>query len=395
MSGELEAAALDSAGGWLRWKRKHADIPVGTPCANCETPLQGTYCYNCGQLAEDFHRNSWHLLVEAVESLLHLDGKLFQTLPNLLRRPGQLTRDFLNGKRASQVQPFRMFLVILLVVLFVSHLATKKGGEDHNTVNLAGPATIHGVTEGDHDTAAPASAAPGSAAPASVVRPTGLTGLPNTPHTRAALDEARAEIAMDPTMTAEEKRTALLAVNGDWAKFGKAIADQKTAEAGADGHLIDTNESDSARMKSFKHWADARVTAIREDPERFALIMEIWLHRVAILALPVSALMLSLLFIFNRRFYVFDHLVFSMHSLSFQMLLVTVILLLSMLIGGWAWWLILAMPVHLYLHMKGAYERSGFGTVVRMTALFIMTTFTFSMLALLWLYLAFNEMAGH
>jgi len=372
MSGELEAAALDSAGGWLRWKRKHADIPVGTPCANCETPLQGTYCYNCGQLAEDFHRNSWHLLVEAVESLLHLDGRLFKTLPNLLRRPGQLTRDYLNGKRAWQVQPFRMFLVILLVVLFVSHLATKKGEHEE------GPNTIHTNLS-----------IPGEAGAPPTVIPL------NTPKTRAALDEARAEIAMDPTMTAAEKRTALLAVNGDWAKFGKAIADQKTAEAAADGHVIDTEESDSARMKAFKHWADARITAIREDPERFALIMEIWLHRVAILALPVSALMLSLLFIFNRRFYVFDHLIFSMHSLSFQMLLVTVILLLSMLVGGWAWWLILIMPVHLYIHMKGAYERSGFGTIVRMSALFIMTTFTFSMLALLWLYLAFNEMAGH
>ena len=388
MSGELEVAALASTGGWLKWKRKHADIPIGTPCANCETPLQGTYCHTCGQLAEDFHRNSWHLLVEAVESLLHLDGRLFKTLPNLLRRPGQLTRDFLDGKRASQVQPFRMFLVILLVVLFVSHLASKKA-EHHEAVNVVGAEG----TSAAHDTAAPGSAAPGSAAPASVVRPTGLTGLPNTPHTRAALDEARAEIAMDPTMTAAEKRTALLAVNGDWAKFGQAVAEQKAAQG--DDHLIDIGDGDSARMKSFKHWADVRVKAIREDPERFALIMEIWLHRVAILALPVSALMLTLLFIFNRRFYVFDHLVFSMHSLSFQMLLVTVILLLSMLIGGWAWWLILAMPVHLYFHMKGAYQRSGFGTIMRMTALFIMTTFTFSMLALLWLYLAFNEMAGH
>ncbi len=413
MSGELEVAALASTGGWLRWKRKHADIPVGTPCANCETPLQGTYCHNCGQLAEDFHRNSWHLLVEAVESLLHLDGRLFKTLPNLLRRPGQLTRDFLEGKRASQVQPFRMFLVILLVVLFVSHLAAKsaehrEAAEDggHNNVHTnitvpgesgqprtvipltgtpetgdqSGPAA-HGTSEGEHAGVAD--------------KPTGLVPLPNTPHTRAALDQARAEIEMDPTMTAAEKRTALLAVNGDWARFGKAIADQKTAEAEADGHAIDTNPNDSARMKSFKHWADVRVKAIREDPERFSLIMEIWLHRVAILALPVSALMLTLLFIFNRRFYVFDHLVFSMHSLSFQMLLVTVILLLSMVIGGWAWWLILAMPVHLYKHMKGAYQRSRFGTICRMTALFMMTTFTFSMLALLWLYLAFNEMAGH
>lgn len=392
MSGELETAALDSAGGWLRWKRKHADIPAGTPCANCETPLQGTYCHTCGQLAEDFHRNSWHLLVEAVESLLHLDGKLFQTLPNLIRRPGQLTRDFLHGKRASQVQPFRMFLVILLVVLFVGHLSTKaaehkadaQGG--HYTNNTVGPQNAEAAAE---------------------------------------VEKARLEIEADPDLSPAEKAAALAATRGDWAAFSAHMAEKAretssapaTATAAAtatarpqaaapaathattEGDTVRVNsrilEDNDPRLQSFKHWAEARLKAVKEDPERFALIMEIWLHRVAILALPVSALMLTLLFIFNRRFFVFDHLVFSMHSLSFQMLLATVILLLSMVIGGAAWWLILIMPVHLYAHMKGAYQRSAFGTVVRMIVLFFLTSFTFSLLALLWLYLGFNEMAGH
>lgn len=73
MSGELETTALASGGGWLKWKRQQADIPPGTPCANCETPLEGTYCHVCGQLAEDFHKSIWKLTVEAVESLLHPD----------------------------------------------------------------------------------------------------------------------------------------------------------------------------------------------------------------------------------------------------------------------------------------------------------------------------------
>ena len=51
MTNELETAAAASAGGWLRWRRKQADIPPGTPCANCETPLVGTYCHACGQIA--------------------------------------------------------------------------------------------------------------------------------------------------------------------------------------------------------------------------------------------------------------------------------------------------------------------------------------------------------
>jgi hypothetical protein len=386
MSGELETAALDSAGGWLRWKRKHADIPVGTPCANCEVPLQGTYCYNCGQLAEDFHRNSWHLLVEAVESLLHLDGRLFKTLPNLFRRPGQLTRDYLQGKRAWQVQPFRMFLVILLIVLFVGHLATKSAEQKVEA-------------EGGHFTNT-------------------IAGSPNA-EAAAEVEKARLEIEADPDLSPAEKAAALAATRGDWAAFSAHMAEkarETSAEpatasveaqtagptathATADSDTVSVNsrilEDDDPRLQSFKHWAEARMKAVKDDPERFALIMEIWLHRVAILALPVSALMLSLLFIFNRRYVVFDHLIFSMHSLSFQMLLATVILLLSMVIGGAAWWLILIMPVHLYAHMKGAYQRSAFGTVVRMIVLFFLTSFTFSLLALLWLYLGFNEMAGH
>ena len=70
-------------------------------------------------------------------------------------------------------------------------------------------------------------------------------------------------------------------------------------------------------------------------------------------------------------------------------------IMLSMVIGGAAWWLVVASPVHLFLHMKGTYQRSGFGTLARMFVLFILTSVTFSLLALLWLYLGFNEMAGH
>ena len=375
MTGELETAALASGGGWLRWKREHADIPPGTPCANCETPLIGTYCHVCGQVAEDFHRSSWKLLVEAVESLLHLDGRLVKTMPNLLRRPGQLTRDYLDGKRAWQVQPFRMFLVILLVVIFAGHWATTtnarraeaRGDDTHSTLGFTGP----GQTARDDP---------------------------------AARAEARAEIVADPDMPPAAKAAALAAIDQDWAKFGRSVGENAAAEAataekagtkaGNDQIRVRSAIANEAQLSSMQHWAQTRYDAVKDDPERFALILEIWGHRIAILALPVSALMLTLLFAFNRRFYVFDHLVFSMHSLSFQMLLLTLIFLLSMLIGGWAWWLLLASPVHLFLHMKGAYQRSTIGTLARMFVLLNLTTITFSLLALLWLYLGFNEMAG-
>jgi hypothetical protein len=381
MTGELETAALASGGGWLRWKRQHTDIPPGTPCANCETPLQGTYCHVCGQLAEDFHRSSWKLLVEAVESLLHLDGRLVRTMPNLIKAPGRLTREYLEGKRAWQVQPFRMFLVILLLVIFAGHWsstvnehrAEARGDESHNTVNFTGP--------GDGKTPA---------------------------ERRADRDAARASIAADPDMPPAAKRAALAAIDQDWVKVTRSVSDaaagdpaedadetEAAPEQGSDNVRVRSAFANDQQVSAIQHWAQTRYDAVKADPERFALILEIWFHRVAILALPISALMLSLLFVFNRRFYVFDHLVFSMHSLSFQMLLLTAIFLLSMVVGGWAWWLIVLSPVHLFVHMKGAYQRSVIGTLARMFALFNLTAITFSMLALLWLYLGFNEMAGH
>jgi len=370
MSGELETAALASGGGWLKWKREHADIPPGTPCANCETPLEGTYCHVCGQLAEDFHKSVWKLSVEAVESLLHFDGRLFKTMPALFLRPGQLTREYLDGRRAWQVQPFRMFLVILLIAFFVGHAASKaRGGHE---------------AEAEH-AAAPAAAASGAT----------VNGRVITPGSAAMADFER-EVMADESLTEAEKQTQLAAARGDWVGFSRSLTQDVTAKARENAaeapKMADT--ADAEKLRSLQHWFDARMQAVRDDPARFALILEIWGHRVAILALPVSALMLTLLFAFNRRYYVFDHVIFSMHSLSFQLILLTVILALGIL-TPLAWWLLLLAPAHLFVHMKGAYQRSTIGTLARMFALWTMTTVTFTLLALLWLYLGFNEMAGH
>lgn len=376
MSKELEIAGLASIGGWLKRQRKHADLPPGTPCPNCETALQGPYCHACGQFAEQYHKSIWLLFMEVVESFTHFDGRLWRTLPNLLWRPGRLTRAYLDGKRASQVPPFRMFLIVLLIVFFVGQCSNSNKTPDADDINL-GAAQV------------------------------------------GARDDAIAEVQADASLTPEEKKQAIAAIEGDWMALGKMIGEtaeqeRRTAAAPAPGNppgeaapaetraalgggsvtirpLASQGSSEGADR--FERWAQARLQAIRDNPERFWTKLEKWAHRVAILTLPVSALILSLLFVFQRRFYVFDHLVFSMHSLSFQLLLLTAIFLLGMAIGPVAWWLALLSPVHLFVHMRGSYGTGVFLTLVRMWLLWFLTTIAFTFLALLWLYLGFNEMA--
>jgi len=368
MSKELEIAGLASLGGWLSRLRKHADIPVGAACPNCETPLQGAFCHACGQMAEDFHKSIWRLFMEVVESFTHFDGRLWRTLPNLVWRPGRLTRAFLDGKRTSQVPPFRMFLIVLLIVFFAGQCSLSRKPDGGPVVDLPG------------------------------------AGIANE-------SAARQEVLNDDSLSAEEKEVAIAAIEGDWVKFGRKIGEKaeeeraqakaeeaaRAAEAKAAGEPAAAPGSGSpeAKNEAVNSWLESRIETIRKNPEMFWLVLEKWAHRVAILALPVSALILTLLFVFQRRFFVFDHLVFSMHSLSFQMLLVTTILLASIVTGPVVWWLILLSPVHLFVHMRGTYGTGVFFTLVRMWLLWFLTSIAFTLLAVLWLWLGVNEMGGH
>ena len=97
------------------------DLPaaVESPdCLNCGTRLRGQYCGKCGQRASSRLISLWELISEAFGDLLELDSRLWRTLIPLLGRPGRLTRDYLEGRRARYMPPFRMYLV-LSVIFFV------------------------------------------------------------------------------------------------------------------------------------------------------------------------------------------------------------------------------------------------------------------------------------
>ncbi len=329
-----------SIGGWLRWRKKHETLaPVGTPCPNCETPLQGPYCYNCGQLAEQFERSIWHLGVEAFESFFHFDGRLFQTIPKLVLRPGRLTREYLDGKRAFQIPPLRMFLIVILVLFFAA--GVNMGATGKQAVNF--------------------------------------NAVPPTAAQKATADAARAKAA-------QSVKAALARVN--------AGADAKTGDDNVNVNLGDDKDAPSS---AFGKWLKEHGKLVMQNRHEFTMLLEERAHWVAIGMLPIAALILGLLFVFQRRFYLFDHLIFTMHSLSFQGLLLSTIFLLDALnvtvLSEVASWLSFAAPVHLFVHMRGAYKTSIFGTLLRMVLLWVFSVLGFVALftALIWTSMAALE----
>lgn len=97
-------------------------------CLNCGAELKGTYCHLCGQEATDKSRTVIGFVKEYLNNAFLWDSKFFSTLWTLLRRPGQLTKDFLQGKIISQENPLKlnMFLLFVFITLFVLFSGSEK-----------------------------------------------------------------------------------------------------------------------------------------------------------------------------------------------------------------------------------------------------------------------------
>ncbi len=96
------------------------NLPGESHCLNCGAPLRGQYCGHCGQRARSRLISLWELIRDAFGDLFELDSRLWQTLVPLLVRPGKLTFDYLQGKRARFMPPFRMYLVLSLLFFLVA-----------------------------------------------------------------------------------------------------------------------------------------------------------------------------------------------------------------------------------------------------------------------------------
>ncbi len=88
-------------------------------CSNCGTDVSGRYCGACGQETKLHAHSLRGFVAEAVEVLTHGDSRLWRTLGPLIWRPGFLTQQFLIGRRASYLPPFRLYIVLSVLFFLV------------------------------------------------------------------------------------------------------------------------------------------------------------------------------------------------------------------------------------------------------------------------------------
>lgn len=100
----------------------NAPSPVYPACLNCNQPLaepRPKFCPACGQETNVKPPTLREFVQQFGGAYLSTEGALWRTLKLLLTQPGELTKQYLAGRRRHYVLPLRLYLTISVIVLLV------------------------------------------------------------------------------------------------------------------------------------------------------------------------------------------------------------------------------------------------------------------------------------
>ena len=247
-------------------------------CLNCGTVFAERFCPECGQRRDlrplSLGALAWELLIEILDS----DARVWRTLRTLVSQPGQLTLDWAAGRRVRHVPPFRLYLVLNVLVFLVFSLSLSS-----------------------------------------------TTALKDTE--AAASDEAEFEARLHELDRQEGPGAA-----GERKGLSEALAAVRAARAedneAQDGMFELTTDPDLQAALAWIGLDASNIEAAAEDvtarPQAFAERIYERLPSVMIGLLPLLAFVLSVLYLFSGRPYVV-HLVGLAHLHAFFFLLLILI----------------------------------------------------------------------
>jgi hypothetical protein len=334
----------------------HADTadevsaPVAS-CLNCGSLLTGQYCASCGQRAKSRLISIFELVRDAVGDLFELDSRLWRTLIPLTVRPGRLTREYLMGRRARYMPPFRTYLVLSLVFFLVAFF------DPGETLGLLFPAAPDEAAE------------PGEAAAES-----------------GEAARIRDEVLRD-----------LEAEGIDVGAARRAIGEANEAAEAAESEAQDATERSGINLQcdiedfdNLPGWLSRRLT-----PERARQMCErvtadggrVFVRQLLdnipaslFILLPLMAFVLKVLYPMSKRYYA-EHLLFVLHYHAFLFLILTADVLFSRLVTllrlpGFVEGIATAavaiyIPVYLYKSLRHVY---GQGHLLTTFKFFVLVT---------------------
>lgn len=99
----------------------HNNLRHENNCLNCGNVVQDRFCTHCGQENLQIQDSAFHLILHYLQDLFHYDGKIWQTLKNLILKPGLVATEYMEGKRIRHLEPIRFYVfssTVFFILLF-------------------------------------------------------------------------------------------------------------------------------------------------------------------------------------------------------------------------------------------------------------------------------------
>ncbi|HNA15864.1 MAG TPA: DUF3667 domain-containing protein [Ferruginibacter sp.] len=316
-----------------------------TNCLNCQTEVQGRFCHVCGQENIEPKESVWQLVTHFFQDITHFDGKFFSTLRYLVFRPGFLSTEYMIGRRASYVNPIRMYIftsAVFFLLFFTFFKSDRIDVKSDMTINGKSLTEIAGL-----DSASFASFTAG------INKEDGRPALPMTRAQFKAYSDTFETAANNNLMQAPFKSRAA------YDSALKAGKHDNWFERKFMYRMIDLNERYKGR----------KLDAFRD----FKYLLMHSLPQLLFISLPLLALILKLVYIRRKEFYYVNHGIFSLHLYIFIFIALLFIFCLDSLNGmlhtriiSWViFFVYLSMFYYQYKSMRNFYRQRRFKTIIK------------------------------
>jgi hypothetical protein len=374
IAGDAIASALEEQHGprkprfgW-RKKRKKEPEPL-THCENCGTELHGYYCSNCGQAAVNYHRSFRHVIIDVLDSFLNWDSKFIRSIGLLLWRPGWLTNQFLEGRRARFVHPLRLYLLVSIVFFLCARLIPVI--QPHTTQAKDLPPEARARFEekmaklrAKHKDRPLLNFTGTSPAPSPPNPPSAPPAIPPPAETQSSSVEKEPDV---PTATPTEAQAAVDEVKSE-------LAAEQQKEGGPRIHFGPDKDGPKSPLGIWlKQRFKERVGENGANAKLFLETLRSNLSTMMLFCIPLFAFVLKILYIRQKRFYI-EHLVYALNIHAFFYLAVILVVLISIGLERWipgapqvllTLALSLLVFVQIFLSIRRVYRQGWFMTTFK------------------------------
>lgn len=357
-------------------------------CLNCNAQVHGRFCHVCGQENVETRESAWQLTRHFLEDLTHFDGKFFSTYRHIALRPGFLPQEYFRGRRASYLNPLRMYIftsAVFFLIFFSITASTMNEPEQMDSWAQMKKDVRRQVRSNEK--------ALGMLTD-SFARSRVQVKIDTLLHYQALLDQD--SLTGVPAYHAYQLATSSGLVSNEY----KSVAVYDSIQASLPKQKRDNWLSTKVNRKLVASNAKYRQQGV--DPEK--KLIDKFLHsfpQLLFLSLPLTSLILSLLYVRRRAFFYVHHLIFTVYLYIFTFVFALFLLGLNEL-GEWTDWSWLNWVVviggfvpwfYQYKAMRRFYGQSRWKTGLKFVLYNFLTLFLILMLFALFFFISVFQLS--